>query len=336
MKNRVIHTGQAIVDLVMEVERIPEPGGDTFARRYEFTAGGGFNVMAAAARDGAEVLYVGGHGTGPFGDTVRAAMSTAGVSVLAPANRAQDTGFCVALVDDSAERTFVSTLGAEALVTAENYRKATPHPGDIVYVSGYSLLHQASRKALIEWLPELPERLTLVVDPSPIVEEIPEDALRAVVGRTTIWSTNASEARTVARRLGSQIPVGMDIAGQATHLAQLLACTVVLRAGAAGSVTVEWSPKTNTIEAPTYAPALIVDAVDTNGAGDAHCGVLCAALAAGSDILTAVRRANIAAGLAVSKRGPATSPLAAQIDALVPPQSAGMVGTEFHYIDAQR
>lgn len=126
MNGRVIHTGQAIVDLVMEVERIPEPGGDTFARRHEFTAGGGFNVMAAAARDGAEVLYAGGHGTGPFGDMVRAAMATAEVSVLSPASRERDTGFCVALVDVSAERTFVSMLGAEGEVTANNYRKAAP------------------------------------------------------------------------------------------------------------------------------------------------------------------------------------------------------------------
>jgi ribokinase len=335
MKNRVIHTGQAIVDLVMEVGCIPEPGGDTFAQRYEFTAGGGFNVMAAAARDGAEVLYVGGHGTGPFGDTVRTAMTTAGVTVLAPASRVRDTGFCVALVDDSAERTFVSTLGAEGDVTVDNYREAAPRAGDVVYVSGYSILHQASRKALLEWLPELPANVTVVVDPSPIVEEIPEDVLLAVIARTSIWSTNAREALAVSARLGSPMPADMDMIRQATHMAQLLACTVVLRAGEAGSVTVEWSHKTNKIEATTYVPALNVDAIDTNGAGDAHCGVLCAALSVGSDVLTAVRRANIAAGFAVSQRGPATSPTTAQIDALLPPLIAGTTMTELHGVDAK-
>ncbi|MFF2299288.1 PfkB family carbohydrate kinase [Arthrobacter sp. NPDC058127] len=321
MNGRVIHTGQAIVDLVMEVGRIPEPGGDTFARRYEFTPGGGFNVMAAAARDGAEVLYAGGHGTGPFGDMVRAAMTTAGVTVLTSASQVRDTGFCVALVDDSAERTFVSTLGAEGEVTADNYRTAAPRTGDVVYVSGYSLLHEASRKALLEWLPELPAGLSVIVDPSPILGEIPVDVLRAVIGHTSLWSTNAREAQIIAALLGSPLSPVMDVTAQAAHLAQLLSCTVVLRAGAAGSVTVEWSKSGSKIEATTYIPALSVDAIDTNGAGDAHCGVLCAALAAGSDLLAAVRRANVAAGLAVSRRGPATSPTTAQIDALIPAAS---------------
>ena len=318
MNGRVIHTGQAIVDLVMEVGRIPEPGGDTFARRHEFTAGGGFNVMAAAARDGAEVIYAGGHGTGPFGDMVRTAMAEAGVNILSPASEVRDTGFCVALVDDSAERTFVSTLGAEADVTSDNYRKAAPRTGDVVYVSGYSLLHETSRKALLEWLPELPADVSVIVDPSPIVNEIPGDILRAVISRTSIWSTNAREAQIVAALLGSPIPADLDVIDQAAHLAQLLTCAVVLRAGAAGSVTAEWSKDARKIKATSYIPALSVDAVDTNGAGDSHCGVLCAALAAGSDVLTAVRRANIAAGLAVSRRGPATSPTTAQIDALIP------------------
>ncbi|MCQ6272291.1 PfkB family carbohydrate kinase [Pseudarthrobacter sp. R1] len=329
MKNRVIHTGQAIVDLVMEVGRIPEPGGDTFARRYEFTAGGGFNVMSAAARDGAEVLYAGGHGTGPFGDTVRAAMTAAGITVLAPVNSVRDTGFCVALVDDSAERTFVSTLGAEGDVTAENYRKASPRPGDVVYMSGYSLLHHASRDALLEWLPELPTDTTVVVDPSPIVEEIPANVLRNVIRHTSIWSTNTREAMNTARLLGSPIPSNMDLAGQAVHLAQLLACSIVLRAGAEGAATVEWSRESQTIQATSYTPALTVEAIDTNGAGDSHCGVLCAALAAGSDIATAVQRANISSGLAVSRRGPATSPTTAEINALLP-AAMGSIPDKLH------
>lgn len=79
-------------------------------------------------------------------------------------------------------------------------------------------------------------------------------------------------------------------------------------------------------------PALCVDAVDTNGAGDSHCGVLCTALAAGCNVLAAVRRANVAAGLAVSRRGPATSPTTAQIDAQIVAASDG--DTTFQGSDA--
>ena len=49
-------------------------------------------------------------------------------------------------------------------------------------------------------------------------------------------------------------------------------------------------------------------AVDTNGAGDTHAGVLCAALAVGRTMRDAVRLANVAAAISVTREGPATSP----------------------------
>jgi sugar/nucleoside kinase (ribokinase family) len=57
-----------------------------------------------------------------------------------------------------------------------------------------------------------------------------------------------------------------------------------------------------------------VDAVDTNGAGDAHTGVFLAMLASGADAHTAAMRANAAAALAVTRHGPATAPDANEID----------------------
>lgn len=305
--SRVIHTGQAVVDLVMQIGAIPEPGGDTFARSYELAAGGGFNVMAAAARDGAAVVYVGGHGTGTFGDLARAAMSAEGVRVLAAPDPQCDTGFSVALVDDHAERTFISTLGAEGRVVADQYRLAVPTAADVVYVSGYSLLHPANRAALLTWLPALPEVTRVVVDPSPVVGEVPLDVLRAVAARATVWSTNAREARIVAERIGCL--------ATASGLAASLGCTVILRDGGRGSVVAVRDSSSGDIAAEVSVPALDVVAVDTNGAGDAHCGVLCAALAAGQDPVAATRRASVAAGLAVTRRGPATSPTRTEIDA---------------------
>ena len=60
---RLVFAGQAIVDIVLRVPALPERGGDMIATSAEITTGGGFNVMAAAARQGLPVLYAGGHGT---------------------------------------------------------------------------------------------------------------------------------------------------------------------------------------------------------------------------------------------------------------------------------
>jgi ribokinase len=68
-----------------------------------------------------------------------------------------------------------------------------------------------------------------------------------------------------------------------------------------------------------------VEAVDTNGAGDTHCGVLAAELLRGTALDTAAYRANAAAALSVQRNGPATAPSRAEIDAFLaglPPGSA--------------
>jgi len=61
-----------------------------------------------------------------------------------------------------------------------------------------------------------------------------------------------------------------------------------------------------------------VDCVDTVGAGDAFCGALCAALAAGADLVEAARLGNAAGALAVTRHGAEPSmPSRAAIDALL-------------------
>ena len=64
-------------------------------------------------------------------------------------------------------------------------------------------------------------------------------------------------------------------------------------------------------------PGFAVQAVDSNGAGDAHAGVLLAGLSRGLGLYEAALRANAAAALAVTERGPATAPIRSRTDALV-------------------
>jgi hypothetical protein len=134
---RLVFAGQAIVDVVLRVPALPERGGDVIATSAEITTGGGFNVMAAAARQGLPVLYAGGHGTGPWGDLVRAALAAEGITILRPADPGRDTGFDVALVEPDGERTFATHLGAETL--NGGWPGIPVAQGDVVYLSGYGL-----------------------------------------------------------------------------------------------------------------------------------------------------------------------------------------------------
>ena len=129
---KMLHTGQVIIDLVMAVDKLPQIGGDVLAQSAGFEAGGGFNVMAAAVRNGLPVVYLGRHGTGRFGDLARQAMQAEGIHIGISQPAERDTGVCVALTDASAERSFISYIGAEGEVTVDDLNSVAFEAGDYV------------------------------------------------------------------------------------------------------------------------------------------------------------------------------------------------------------
>jgi sugar/nucleoside kinase (ribokinase family) len=297
---RLLHLGNVVVDVVLTVPALPEPGGDVLAGSTDIAAGGGFNVMAAARRQGLPVAYAGAIGSGPFGSAARAACVAEGIEVLQTAKAGVDTGFVVSIVDASGERTFLTSRGAEATLTAADLDPIRPGPGDAVYLSGYGLVHPANRAALLGWLPRLGDGHTMVFDPGPLVLSVPGDVLDTVLGRADWLTCNAREA---ALLTGAPDPLG------ALRL-------LTLRTGRAG-VLVRTGPDGcllgHRAEPPRHVPGFAVSVVDTNGAGDTHTGVFIAALATGAAEAEALRLANAAAALSVTRRGPATSPTRAEL-----------------------
>ncbi len=301
---RLLHTGQVIIDLVMAVDKLPQPGGDVLAQSASFEAGGGFNVMAAAARNGLPVVYLGRHGTGRFGDLAREAMKTEGIQLGIAHKAERDTGLCVAVTDASAERSFISYIGAEGELTTEDLASVPAEAGDYVYVSGYSLLHVGKAQALLDWVLGLPKVINVVFDPGPLVDSPDAPLMQALLPRIDLWTSNSVEA---LRFTGAA-----DIAEALDRLTDHLPAEVlmVVRDGPQGC----WISQRGERE---HLPGFKVEAVDSNGAGDAHAGVFLAGLARGLSASEAARRANAAAALAVTRWGPATSPGTAEVNALI-------------------
>ena len=313
---RLLHLGNVVADVILDVPALPERGGDVLATRTELAAGGGFNVLAAAARQGLAACYAGAHGTGPFGDLARAALAAEGIEVLHDPRQDRDTGFVVAAVDAAGERTFLTSPGAEATLTDADLAAVRPAPTDIVYLSGYGLAHPANAPVLARWLARLPgdnlPAQTLVAfDPGPLAASLPGGPLATVLARTDWLTCNAREA---ALLTGEADPVRA-----ARALADRLLAAGRARSDRSRSpgVVVRTGPGGCVLAAPGGAPEVIpgfpVTPVDTNGAGDAHAGVFLAGLAAGLPPPTAARRANAAAALAVTRRGPATCPVGTEV-----------------------
>lgn len=293
---RLVLVGSVLVDILMYVERLPERGGDVVAQRAMLTTGGGFNVLVGAARLGLSVGYAGRVGDGAMGQQVKTDLGRAAIPLLLPPVAGEDSGFDIGLVEPDAERTFVTSPGAESRLREADVASIALLPGDAVYASGYDLCYPISGETLGRWLPALAPEILLLVDSGPLVMEIPHERLTHVLERTDILSLNAREARLLA---GVE-----DVGVAATQLVGKIAAggVVVARAGADGC----WVTREG--REARHIPARATNAVDTTGAGDAHVAALLAQLAGGTDIYTAAQVANIAASISVERSGPATGP----------------------------
>jgi sugar/nucleoside kinase (ribokinase family) len=310
---RVIHTGQALVDVVVEVPALPRRGQNVMASSTTRYAGGAVNVLVAAARFGATCVHAGAHGTGPNGDLVRASLAAEAVAVSAPAVPHRDTATCLVLVEPSAQRTFVTGQGAERDISVESLSTAAPAAGDLVCVTGYSLVLPETRDPLLAWLPTLDEGVVVVLDPGAAFAHLPADVRDPMLAHTDVWSGNAEEAADLLRAVGRPLDPGVDsMAAPAGALAPLLRgdAVTIVRDGPVGCA-VSLAGET------TVLAGFPQQAVDTNGAGDTHTGALVADVAAGLPWVDACRRANAAAAIKVTRRGPATAPTAAEVEELL-------------------
>lgn len=367
---RVVLMGQILVDLAVRGEALPAPGGDVWASDEGMHVGGGFNALVAARRMGAQAVSLSPIGHGPYSLLIQQALQLAEITDAGPRIDGIDNGFCIAFTDQSGERTFISTRGAETRAPANAWADftATMRPGDVLYIDGYLMDHPANRHAAQAALEALPEGVQVILDVSPVIG-IPQ----GLPARDVIVSMNHREAQQIINQSAKRGLEQGQWCGQeqgqlcdqareaglvASLVASLLGCPVVVRAGAEGAyfarpaaalvastmapdavpavsapipdaapagasaegpvaapVAATMAASANTGADVTYIPTPRVAAIDTNGAGDAHSGVLAAALAQAIPLERALLLANCAGALSTTLVGPAACPAREQIEA---------------------
>ena len=306
---RVILMGQILVDRVLQGARPIHGGGSEWARDGGTHVGGGFNALVAARRMGAEAISLSPIGAGPHASMIEAALAREGIVDAGPRVDGVDNGFCVAMIGHDAERTFISTKGAETMTpeTAWADFVRTMNPGDVLYIDGYLMDHPANREAAEAALRVLPEGVRVLLDVSPVIG-IPE----SLPTHHAIISMNSVEARAIAKQ--SRLDGYLPFDSLSCRLAQTLGRDTLIRLGASGAYFARSaSPDSETSAA--HIPTPTIDAVDTNGAGDAHTGVLAASLALGIPLERGLVLANCAGALASTLPGPASCPTREDIEA---------------------
>ncbi|MEU6412010.1 ribokinase [Microbispora sp. NPDC046933] len=288
----VVVVGSISADVTAFTRRLPRRGETVLGDDVTLVLGGkGANQAVAAARAGAPTWLVGCVGTDPFGEIVSSALRSHGVALTEVRTVGNRTGVAHIRVDASGENDIVMTPLANADLTAEMVDES------VRAVRGRAsvLLLQLEIPAEVAChAAEAGARagLTVVLDPAP-AQPLPD----RVWPHVAVVTPNESEAGALT---GVEV---VDVESAERAGAWFLDRGVrhaLITLGSAGALSV-------TPERTRHFPAYPVTPVDTTAAGDAFTGSLGAALAAGLDTATAVRRGMAAGALATTLPGASPS-----------------------------
>lgn len=272
--------GSANLDVVVHVERFPEPGETVLGSELEQVAGGkGLNQAVSAARH-TVTSFVGCVGDDDAGDLLVGSMRRRRVDTAHVMRVRAPSGRALIEVGPGGENRIVVAAGANLTLTAGDVTSALAalRPRTVLSQTEIPL---AAVAGAATWAHAHGARFMLNLSP---VCEVPESVL-AVCDPLIV---NAAEAGAL---------LGASAGGSAEGLAQELAqrtVSVVVTDGARGA----WVARGNDVELVATEQ---VAPVDTTGAGDEFAGAMAAALAAGQDLTEAARIANQAAATLVTK-----------------------------------
>lgn len=201
---RLVVVGSVSAEIVLSVPDLPSRGGGTRAERALSRPGGGFHVLAAARRAGLETALAGLVGTGPMGRLVAQHLQEEEVHVLLPA-RDGEQGFVIVLAETDGTSTHIASPGVESQLTLGDLSRVRLRDDDVAYVSARDLLDPHTGQAIAQWCASdagLAGAL-LVLDPGPLVADVPDDILDAVLGRTDVLAVGPHELELLAGGGGS-------------------------------------------------------------------------------------------------------------------------------------
>lgn len=287
---KIVVIGSSNVDTTLHVENFPKPGETINAHKVSEAGGGkGANQAVAAAKSGAETIFISRVGEDSYGSWMKEQLAGYGVKtdyVLPTAG--VKTGHAYITLNAEGQNDIIIDHGANYSLTEADVLAAKDVIEDADCVIAQLETPLEATTAAFK-LAKAAGKVT-ILNPAPAIKDLPADLLAV----TDLITPNETESA-----LLTSLPVAeeADLEKNAAKLHELGVKHVIITYGSKGAY----------LSSPVFTglvSAFKVKAVDTTAAGDTFLGFLAGSLASDfGNLHEAARFANRASSLAVQKMG---------------------------------
>lgn len=310
----IVVVGSLNMDFVVQTPALPAPGQTVLGSNFRMIPGGkGANQACGAGRlagTDQDVRMIGCVGYDLFADHLKASLSAAGVDIAAVrSTKSAPTGIATIWVEPGGQNSIVVAPGAnEALDRRDAESWRTTMRG-----AAWVLFQLETPLGVVETAIEVAREIgaETMLDPAP-AQPLPGELLRHV----SLLTPNETEAHLLLGRTAGRVEPSQGHEMTAA-LRRLGVQAVVLKLGDSGCFFDDGA-------ATVYSPGFAVDAVDATAAGDTFNAALAVARSEGRPMGEALRFANAAAALSVTRAGAQASiPARAEVDRFLEARSGG-------------
>lgn len=277
--------GDAFIDIVVPIYGIKP--GETYYKGIGVFCGGTANVAIQIAKLGKEARFVGRVGNDALGLYFVENLKRHNVEGLISFDNDHPTGLCVSLVHEDGERTMVASRGANDYLAKSELESRLGEilRSEIVYFSGYSLLHNP--EVILDVVGRCRGSCEVWFNPGApnIITSLFREAVNDLVD---VLILNLDEARAMTKK---------DEIGEVMAVLEGTADLSVISLGKDGCIV---SKGKNWTRVAATEP---VSCVDTTGAGDAFAAGLIVGRLQGMDEVESARLANKVAANFLREKG---------------------------------
>jgi ribokinase len=302
-KSRIVVVGSSNTDMIVRLGRLPGPGETVIGGKFSTAPGGkGANQAVAAARAGGSVAFVGKMGSDAFGASALDNLARDGIDVSRVVrDPGAPSGVAFIFVSASGENSIAVASGANDRLSPADVRRA----GGLLRKADILLVQLETPLPTVAEAVGIASRagVRVILNPAP-ARALPASLLRKV----SILTPNEHEAELLT---GIAVVDQPSAARAAAKLLRLGVGTVIITMGKRGVFIADGAPG-------EWMSGFKVRAVDTTAAGDVFNGALAVSLGEGASLSDAVRFAQAAAAISVTRLGAQPSaPARAEIERML-------------------